>query len=121
MATSKQKPDVMDGALTFGQFYALESSLSAVKHINGTSLTIPGQARDLGALLASSKYSGGMIPRHGTPQYDESFEHGFARVQAEGMDDEELSEIARRAIEEDPTKKEPATPPQEPPQNEPSE
>ena len=103
------------GALRFGEFYALEGDLSAVKHINGSSLTIPGQARDLGALLAASKFSGGMIPIHGTPEYDESLEHGLARVQADSMDEEELSQIAIHAVEEEKKEKEPATPTPEPP------
>ena len=102
------------GALRFGEFYALEGDLSAVKHIKGSSLTIPGQARDLGALLAASKFSGGMIPIHGTPQYDESLEHGLARVQAEGMDEEELSQIAIQAVEKEKKEKEPETPTTEP-------
>ena len=89
--------EVMIGAKRFGEFYALGDDLSAVKHINGTSLTIPGQARDLGALLAASKFSGGMIPIHGHPKYDEDLAHGLARIQADAMDEEQLSSLAINA------------------------
>lgn len=85
------------GALRFGQFYSLGSELSAVKVINGSSLTIPGQARDLASLLASAKFQGGMLPRHGSPEYDEDFAHGLARSQYEQLDDEEISAIAQEA------------------------
>lgn len=84
------------GALKFGEFGRFQAEFDAVKHINGSSLTIPGQARDLAALLASSKFSGGMIPRHGTPQFDSSPEAALARVQFEAMDEEQVSEIALR-------------------------
>lgn len=100
--------EVLCGAHTFGEFYALGDSLSAVKHIKGSSLTIPGQARDLGALLAASKFSGGMIPIHGQPEYDEDLAHGLARVQAESMDYEELSAIAIGAIDKEGEKDESA-------------
>lgn len=99
---------VVSGALTFGEFYGLGSELSALKHINGTSLTIPGQARDLGALLAAAKYQGGMIPSHGHPQFDDDLATGLARVQLESMDDEEISSIASAAVEALEKEKEPA-------------
>lgn len=86
-------------AQTFGQFYQKGTS-DLVRSISMTSCTIPGQARDLGALLAASRYQGGMIPRHGTPVYDEDLAHGIARLQVEQMDDEQLSDIAIRAGEE---------------------
>lgn len=84
-------------AMTFGQFYENKAHFSALKEIKGTSLTIPGQARDLGALLAAAKYSGGMVPRHGTPDFDESFEEGYARMTYESMDEEQISQIASEA------------------------
>lgn len=81
-------------AMTFGQFYENKAHFSALKKIHGSSLTIPGQARDLGALLAAAKYSGGMVPRHGTPAFDESLEEGIARMTFESMDEEQISQIA---------------------------
>lgn len=99
---------VQSGALTFGEFYALGSDLSALKHIKGTSLTIPGQARDLGALLAAAKYQGGMLPSHGHPQFDDDLASGLARVQLESMDDEEISSIASAAVDALEKKEEPA-------------
>lgn len=82
-------------ARTFGKF--IEEDLSCIRRISGSSLTIPGQSKDLGALLASSKFSGGMIPRHGTPQYDEDENHALARLKLEAMDDEQISQIAESA------------------------
>lgn len=87
--------EVKIGAHTFGEFYALGDDLSAVKHINGTSLTIPGQARDLGALLAASKFQGGMLPQSGRPHYDDDLASGTARMQFEELGDDEISAIAQ--------------------------
>lgn len=95
-------------AKRFGQFYEDKEALSCVRTISMTSCTIPGQARDLGALLASAKYQGGMIPRHGTPVYDEDLAHGMARMQLEQLDDEQLSQIAIEAAGKADKKEEPA-------------
>lgn len=83
------------GALKFGEFVQFPAEFDAVKRIKGSSLTIPGQARDLASILASAKFSGGMVPRHGTPLYDDDEAHALARVQFEGMDDEQVSQIAQ--------------------------
>lgn len=85
-------------AMTFGQFYENKALFSALKEIKGSSLTIPGQARDLGALLAAAKYSGGMVPRHGTPGYDDTFEEGYARMTFESMDEDQISQLASDAV-----------------------
>lgn len=89
--------EVKIGAHTFGEFYAMGDDLSAVKHISGSSLTIPGQARNLGALLAASKFQGGMVPQHGRPRYDEDLASGSARMQLDELGDDELSALAQEA------------------------
>lgn len=82
-------------AKTFGEMYA--SDMSCIRHITQSSLTVPGQARDLGSLLASSKFTGGMIPRHGTPQYDADEATALARLRLESMDDEALESFVKGA------------------------
>lgn len=85
------------GYLKFGEFDAYPAELNPVKHIDEASLTIPGQARDLGALLASARFQGGLLPRHGVPTYDDSEEAAIARLQFEELDDEQRLQLARSA------------------------
>lgn len=85
------------GYLQFGKFADFPAELDAVKHIDESSLTIPGQARDLGALLASAHYQGGMLPRHGVPASDDSEAAAIARLQYEELDDEQALELVRSA------------------------
>lgn len=85
------------GYLKFGEFAAFPAELDAVKHIDEASLTIPGQARDLGALLASARFQGALLPRHGVPSYDESEEAAIARLQFEELDYDQRLQLARSA------------------------
>lgn len=82
-----------NGCKTFGAFYL--EDISCIRSIHQSSLTIPGQSRDLGSLLAASKFSGGMIPRHGTPEYDVDEAHALARLRLEALDDEQVAEMVQ--------------------------
>lgn len=92
--------------LKFGQFGAFSEPFREIK---GSTLTVPGQARSLAALIQSNEASGSPFPLHHSGDYDGTEADALAAVQFEQLSEEEKYELYLSSLR----KQEPPKPPQE--------
>ena len=89
------------------RYNVCKTPLCKAVHIQGSSLTIPGLAPDLQTLLAAAE-QGELLPRVGTPMYDESEEAGQVRISVGDLPPEEILQNAQAKPEQPLRDKEPA-------------
>lgn len=90
MAEQKNKTQTPPRFLKFGQFGAFSEPFRKIK---GSSLTVPGQARSLAALIQSNEVSGSPFPMHSSGGYDGNETQALAAVQFEQLSEEEKYEL----------------------------
>lgn len=114
MATKKSNTDTRPRFLKFGQFGAFSEPFRQIK---GSSLTVPGQARSLAALIQSNEASGSPFPMHHSGDYDGTEAEALAAAQFEQLSEEEKYELylssLRKPSAEPPKPSEPEEKPEE--------
>lgn len=114
MATNKTDKETRPRFLKFGQFGAFSEPFRDIK---GSTLTVPGQARSLAALIQSNESSGAPFPMHHSGDYDGSEAEALAAAEFEQLSEEEKYELylssLRKPSEEPPKPSEPEQKPEE--------
>lgn len=119
MATKKTDNETRPRFLKFGQFGAFSEPF---RKIAGSTLTVPGQARSLAALIQSNQASGSPFPQHASGGYDGTEAEALAAAQFEQLSEEEKYELYLSSLKKpadkpkDQPKDKPADPPADPPE-----
>lgn len=90
MATKNTDAKKSPRFLKFGQF---GDFCEPFRKIKGSSLTVPGQARSLAALIQSNEASGSPFPLHHSGDYDGNEKEALAAAQFEQLSEEEKYEL----------------------------
>lgn len=109
MATNKTDKETHPRFLKFGQFGAFSEPFRDIK---GSTLTVPGQARSLAALIQSNEASGSPFPMHHSGDYDGTEAEALAAAEFEQLSEEEKYDLYISSLQK------PSEEPQKPPQEE---